>query len=762
HFIAMLGYDPGVGVGYDPAATLASLVTGVVSSLAALILLCRVPTALGSVAAGTLLSVGITTMHVVGMQGVQVPGTFVWHPGLAVAAVLLGSALVCAALLMLPHRDDRRDLIPSATLLSGGIALLHFLAMAAAEVVPDPRTGADAGSLPRAVIATGIATIVLAVLGCSALALVADRLRRMNRVLSEQKAALLTSEERLALALEAGSDGLWDCDLATGAVWTTDRWWHMLGYGPGEMPPCSSTWQALIHPDDRSGTMAQLRAHLAGDTPVFEREHRLRCKDGTWRWILTRAKVVGRDADGEATRLVGTDVDIGVRKEAESRIAHMAAHDALTDLPNRTLFRERLRRRLSEIAEGAGACALLCVDLDRFKEVNDGLGHLAGDALLREVALRLRSGLGDRDTAARLGGDEFAVLLASVENAGEAMARAQAVIREIGRPVQLGDQTIEIGASIGLAVSSGDGADQEALFRRADLALYKAKAEGRNVARAFDPAMDLALAERRRLEADLRRAIARDELVLHYQPQVRSAPGQLVGFEALVRWQHPVRGLVPPGAFIPLAEETGLILPLGEWVLRAACREAAQWPRPLKVAVNLSPRQFQKVDLPERVLAILTETGLSPDRLELEVTETVIINDMARAMTVLRRLKSFGIRIAMDDFGTGYSSLATLQAFPFDTIKIDRSFVSELERRPAAAVIVRAVLGLGRSLGMGVVAEGVETEGQLRFLIAEGCEEMQGYLFGKPQPVDQLPALMAGDAALAGEGMETGRRRASG
>ncbi|AWN50684.1 EAL domain-containing protein [Methylobacterium sp. 17Sr1-1] len=881
HFIAMLGYDPGVGVGYDPAATLASLLVGVAGALAALGLLRRARGTSGRLAAGLLLSLGVAAMHATGMQGVHVPGTFVWHPNLAVAALVVGAALSCAALVVFRRRGERRSLIPAATLLAGGIVLLHLLAMAAAEVVPDPRAGDGADSLPRAVLAAGIAAVTLAVLACSALALVADRLRRMNGVLSGQKAALLASEERmraltdalpqmvwvvrddgttlysnrpfraffgaraaayalcielqhpddrdkaaatwlrarterralatelrwrdpsgayrfhkiviapalqqngvvewigtaldiddmvrarealqvseerLALALDASSDGLWDCDLATGVAWTSDRWWHMLGYAPGELPSRSSTWRALLHPDDRAEARAKLAAHLGGATPVFACEHRLRRKDGTWGWFLTRSKVVARGADGRATRIVGTHVDIGVRKEAESRIAHMAAHDALTDLPNRTLFRERLRQRLSGIGRGEGACAVLCVDLDRFKEVNDALGHLAGDALLREVALRLRAGLSGQDIAARLGGDEFAVLLAAIDGPGDAMARAQGLVRAIGRPIRLGDQSVEIGASIGIAASPADGTDEETLVRRADLALYKAKAEGRNAARAFDPAMDLALAERRQRETDLRRAIARDELVLHYQPQVRPGQGRrspgpafggtLVGFEALVRWRHPSRGLVPPGAFIPLAEETGLVVPLGEWVLRAACGEAAGWARPLTIAVNLSPRQFQQVDLPERVLAILTETGLPPERLEIEVTETVIINDMARALSVLRRLKSLGIRIAMDDFGTGYSSLATLQAFPFDTIKIDRSFVSQLERRPASAVIVRAVLGLGTSLGIRVVAEGVETEAQMRVLLGEGCAEMQGYLFGKPQPVAQLATVMAGEGVF--------------
>ncbi|AWN48493.1 PAS domain S-box protein [Methylobacterium terrae] len=884
HFIAMLGYDPGLGVSYDPAITLASLAVGVISALAALTLLRGARGTGGGVAAGLLLGLGIAVMHATGMQGVRVPGTFAWDPVLAAAAVATGCALACGSLLALSRAETGRGLILSATLLSVGIAALHVLAMAAVRVVPDPRADLAADSLPRAALAAGIAAVTLAVLACSALALVADRLRRMNRVLSEQRTALIAGEERmraltdalpqmvwvapddghavyanrrfqaffgagsssrtqridahhpderapnaaawrqaqeerrtfeaetrwrdpsgayrwhrivivpvphadgtvewigtahdiddivrarealrvsgerLALALDAGSDGLWDCDLATGEAWTSDRLWHLLGYAPGELPAHARTWRALIHPDDRERAVATLVAHLAGATPMFECEHRLRRKDGAWGWFLTRAKVVGRDAEGRATRFVGTHIDISVRKEAEGRIAHMAAHDALTDLPNRTLFRERLRRRLHEVVRDGGSCAILCLDLDRFKEVNDGLGHLAGDALLQAVARRLSAELPAGDTAARLGGDEFAVLVVSVAHPDEARARAQTLLRAVGRPVRIGDQSVEVGASIGIAVAPADGADEETLLRRADLALYKAKAEGRNTVRAFEPAMDAALAERRRLEADLRRALAGDELVLHYQPQVRPACGRLVGFEALVRWRHPSRGLVPPNAFIPLAEETGLILPLGEFVLREACREAARWTLPLKVAVNLSPRQFQQADLPERVLAILTETDLSPDRLEIEITETVIINDMARALSVLRRLKALGIRIAMDDFGTGYSSLATLQAFPFDKIKIDRSFVSQLGERPSAAEIVRAVLGLGRSLRIGVVAEGVETDGQRRFLADEGCEEMQGYLFGKPQPAERLAAMMDGERPATGAVTEGLRAAAS-
>ena len=544
------------------------------------------------------------------------------------------------------------------------------------------------------------------------------------------------SEERLGQALEAGSDGLWDCDLTTGDAWSSDRWWLMLGYEPGELERNARAWQSLIHPEDAPQALHLMREHVKGHSAVYECEHRLRRKDGNWSWMLTRGRVVARDPHGRALRFVGTQIDISARKVAEGRLAYMARHDALTDLPNRTLFYERLDQKLAEARRYGGSCTVLCLDLDRFKAVNDTLGHLAGDALLREIAHRVRTLLRAEDTVARLGGDEFAILLGGQSEADGAGALAERLIAVVQAPILFGDQHMAVGLSIGIALMSAQGETGESVFKRADLALYRAKAEGRNTYRFFDATMDDAVAERLVLERDLRHAIERDELVLHYQPQVSTDSGEIVGFEALVRWTHPDRGLVPPNAFIPLAEESGLIVALGEWVLRTACREAAFWVRPLKVAVNLSPRQFQQADLPERVLAILTESGLSPARLELEITESVIINDMARALGILRRLKSFGIRIAMDDFGTGYSSLATLQAFPFDKIKIDRSFVGQLEGNPQAVVIVRAVLGLGRSLGMGVVAEGVETEEQMRFLAAEDCEEVQGYLFGKPMPIE--------------------------
>jgi diguanylate cyclase (GGDEF)-like protein len=503
----------------------------------------------------------------------------------------------------------------------------------------------------------------------------------------------------------------------------------------------------LLHPEDAPVTGRVLDDHLRGHTPLYECEHRMRRKDGTWLWLLTRGRVVSRAPDGRPLRFVCTQIDIGARKAAEGQIAHMARHDGLTDLPNRALFYDRLEERVAELRLRGGAAAVLCLDLDRFKAVNERLGHLAGDTVLRAVAHRIRLELSAQDTVARLGGDEYAVLVAQGGDPGAIEALAQRLIASVNAPIPFGDQRIEVGLCVGIALAPEHGATGEEVFKHADLALYAAKAEGRNGHRVYDSGMDEAAAQRRDFEDELRRAIAQDELTLHYQPQVTTGGRDLVGFEALVRWIHPTRGLIPPSTFIPLAEESGMILPLGEWVLRAACREAATWDRPLKIAVNLSPLQFLQADLAERILSILAEAGLPPTRLELEITESVIINDMTRALSILRRLKGFGISIAMDDFGTGYSSLATLQAFPFDKIKIDRSFVGHVESSPQAAVIVRAVLGLGRSLGMGVVAEGVETVDQMQFLTDEACDEVQGYLVGKPQPIERLARYVRGEHA---------------
>ena len=418
----------------------------------------------------------------------------------------------------------------------------------------------------------------------------------------------------------------------------------------------------------------------------------------------------------------------------------MAHHDPLTDLPNRMAFNECIAATL-DLAKASGeSFALLSIDLDRFKTVNDVFGHAVGDTLLRDVASRLAQA-SQGAFLARVGGDEFHVITSTGPQPATAEALAAKLCGALDTDIDIDGIPLRVRPTVGVAVFPQDGADVLTLVANADAALFRAKSEARGSIRFFELSMDKQLRDKRALQQDLRTAIVRGEIELHYQPQAY-IDGEITGFEALVRWHHPRQGLVPPGVFIPLAEESGIIVELGEWILRTACREAASWPRPLSIAVNLSPVQFQHGDLAKLVHEILLETGLSPARLELEITEGVLIDDFNRAVSILRRLKALGVRIAMDDFGTGYSSLSYLQSFPFDKIKIDQSFIANLGHSQQAATIVRAVIALSRGLKMPVVAEGVETEEQVKFLAAEWCNEIQGYFVGRPKPIADYAELV--------------------
>ncbi|MGL4243504.1 MAG: putative bifunctional diguanylate cyclase/phosphodiesterase, partial [Beijerinckiaceae bacterium] len=436
--------------------------------------------------------------------------------------------------------------------------------------------------------------------------------------------------------------------------------------------------------------------------------------------------------------------DISELKRRERKIEHLAHHDALTGLPNRVLFHERLEQAIGRANESDGKVAVICLDLDRFKAVNDTLGHHVGDLLLQDVANRIRSVLSERETACRLGGDEFAIICPNVKDPSEATSLAWRLLNTLAQPHSIHDQTVISGTSIGIAISGQDGSTPEVLLKNADLALYRAKADGRGTFRFFEQEMDLKAQARRMMELALRSAVARQELEVHYQPLVDSHTSQIMGAEALLRWKVPGQGYISPAQFVPLAEETGLISEIGRWVLRKACHDAAGWENDIRIAVNLSPAQLRSGDFVDYVKLVLAETGLPAQRLELEITEGMLLHNTETNTRMLMSLKQLGVRISMDDFGTGYSSLGYLRSFPFDKIKIDKSFIADLSKRPDAAAIIRAILTLGRSLGMTTTAEGVETRDQLAYLRAEGCMEVQGFYFATALTETKFREILSG------------------
>ncbi|GGC26448.1 hypothetical protein GCM10011504_00910 [Siccirubricoccus deserti] len=573
-------------------------------------------------------------------------------------------------------------------------------------------------------------------------ALMAEELDQTNASLEASVATLAQQNMHFTAALENMSDGLCLYDPAGHCIVWNTRLLELLRVPHGVVRLGTPLAEMLRHSVLAEGGEAAIAAAL---TRTLQPRHgaelrpqRLALPDG--RTLITRRRQL---PDG---CFVTTFEDVTERLRAEADLHRMAQQDALTGLPNRVA----LHRRLEEVLEACrlrSSFALLTIDLDRFKEVNDTLGHAAGDRLLREMAARCRGALRQTDTLARFGGDEFAVIIDPVTVRQDAAGIAERLIEAIRQPIWLEGTELVIGTSIGIALpgDAGVAADPGQLMRAADLALHAAKAEGGNRACFFEPAMDDKLRARRSLEGDLRQALAAGELAVHFQPQVELGNTRIIGAEALVRWHHPERGAVPPTDFIPLAEDTGLIGTLGEHVLRQACLEAVGWA-PLRIAVNVSPLQFRQRDLAETFARILAETGFDPRRLEVEITEGALLQDSEQTLEKLRRLKALGVRIVLDDFGTGYSSLSYLRQFPFDKLKIDSGFVRGMDRSAESAAIIRAVIGLSHSLGIRVNAEGVETSGQLQALRREGCEEAQGYLFGRPMPPREFAALLRDQA----------------
>ena len=484
---------------------------------------------------------------------------------------------------------------------------------------------------------------------------------------------------------------------------------------------------------DADNSVNQYFARIARESPDAQTQQIVKLRNG-------RIVNIIRQGLGDGG-WVATHEDVTERRRIEERIHHMARHDALTDLPNRVNFTACLTDELHAIERG-GSLALLCLDLDRFKSVNDTLGHPSGDVLLKQVAERLRAATRDTDVVARFGGDEFSIIQSKCEQPTSATALAERLIEVLSAPYDVHGNQVVIGVSVGIAIAPSDGTGADVLLKHGDMALYRAKADGRGTYRLFEQEMDARMHARRALEVDMRQALERDQFEVHYQPLIDLASGNLSGFEALVRWRHPTRGMVSPGEFVPLAEDIGLIVPIGALVLRKACLAAAAWPEDIKVTVNISPVQFQNRKIITEVSRALAEAALAPHRLELEITEGVLLQDAEATLSMLHQLRAMGVRIAMDDFGTGYSSLSYLRSFPFDKIKIDRSFISHIANDDGAVAIIRAITSLAAGLGMATTAEGVETAEQLMHVRNAGCSEAQGYLFSPARPESEIPELL--------------------
>jgi diguanylate cyclase (GGDEF)-like protein len=718
HFIAMLAYDPGVVIGYSLALTLLSLFTAALVTTFGFGVAARWSAPLG----GAIIGGGIASMHYLGMASVELPARITWIADLVTLSIAFGVTFGAASLALAHRIAGRPAGVAASILFTAAILTLHFTAMGALEIVPDPWRTTDQFYLMPDELGIAIAGVTVIILGLSLTGSFIDRLHERDR--------------RLAMAIDNMTQGVVLFDSGNRVIAFNDRYIEMYGLSRDVVRPGASL-EAVIRHRHEIGA-------LGGDPAAYCRDVLARIRAGR-----TVNRVV-EHPDGRGIAVVNrplangdwiaTHEDITGRRLADRRIEYLAHHDTLTGLPNRVAFGEYLAAALARARDQGQCFGLLCIDFDRFKEINDLFGHAIGDAFLVAVSARM-SAAAEGNFIARLSGDEFAIVVTNGQLPENAAGLAGRLLKAVGGEVIVEHRALRVSMSVGVAIYPDHADDAGTLIANADAALYEAKARNRGTVRVFDAAIDAQRRCRHELQLDLRFAVPRNELSLHFQPQA-TAERQIVGFEALVRWQHPSRGMIMPDDFIALAEESSTIVEIGEWVLREACRQAGAWCEPLRVSVNVSPVQFRHGDLVQTVHAILIETGLAPGRLEIEITEGVLIDDCARALSVLRRLKAMGVRIALDDFGAGYSSLSYLQAFPFDKIKIDRAFISQLFHKREVVAIVRAVVGLAHALRMRVVAEGVETEDQFDVLARESCDELQGYLIGRPQPVEAYARVL--------------------
>ncbi len=781
HFVGMLAFHlhgphGRVALAYDVPLVVLSVLVALAAAALALGIAVRPALSRGALAGSALLmGTAIAGMHYIGMAAMRMPARLGYDHLMVALSLLVAAGASFAAIWLFrrlgnAHSRAERWARRGASVVMGlAIAGVHYTAMAAARFTDGtPHPGIDDALLATSGLAVSVALGTLVVFGLAAAGIAWDRAHR-----SALDESIRESETRLRVALSAADLVVWEWDLGAGEAIVYSATGEPLARDArmGVQTMRDATFMDEVHPDDQERVRAAFdRASAPG--VELEMEYRTRHTDGEWRWRYVRGHVTADDA-GVPTRVVGVGMDVTRRKELEEQLVHQAFHDPLTGLANRVLFHDRVEHALARSARGGSVPAVLFLDLDNFKNVNDGFGHAVGDRLLVEIAGRLARGVRAADTCARLGGDEFAVLLEDGRDEGEAAQQAahvaERLITAFQAPFTLPDGTTMVtGASIGIATAVA-GESAEVLLRNADLAMYRAKHGGRGQYAAFEQQMHASVRHRLELEAELRAAVGgatehdagrsadAPQFELHYQPIVELGAGGLSGFEALVRWRHPRRGLVSPGEFIPIAEESGLIVPLGRWVLREACRQVAAWQRErpaglpsLRVSVNISGRQLAEPELPREVRAALDDAGLPASALVLEVTESMLVDDGATTLERLHALKALGLELAIDDFGTGYSSLGYLQRFPVDVLKIDKTFVDDLGGLEPESPLANAIVGLGSALGMRVVAEGIETAGQWSHLREIGCEYGQGFYFARPLTVSAARALLAAEDGAMG------------
>ncbi|MDR7306777.1 EAL domain-containing protein [Rhodoferax saidenbachensis] len=565
------------------------------------------------------------------------------------------------------------------------------------------------------------------------------------------EATLHESEERWKLALESAGDGVWDWHIQSGKEFLSKRLIEMYGFTEDELRSHPDELDNRTHPDDLAQLAQDRQAHFDGLTPTYTNEHRVRCKDGSWKWVLTRGMVISRDAAGHPLRMIGTHTDITARKNAEALVRQHAYFDPLTGLPNRRMLRDRLEQEIKRSRRDNLQLAILFIDLDHFKAVNDTLGHDNGDLLLAEAAQRLRQCVRESDTVARMGGDEFTILITELTHTGGLEPLLEKLLQSMAQVFQLGTEQMFVSASIGITLYPLDGTEVETLYKNADQALYVAKGAGRNRYSFFTPALQEAALTRARLATDLRFALGAQQFHLLYQPIVELATGAVYKAEALIRWQHPERGVVSPAAFIPIAETSGLIVEIGDWVFAQAARQVQQWRQSVhpqfQISINSSPVQFQHARTQSETWVQRLQTqGLPGECLTVEITEGVLLDSNAGVTAKLLEWRDAGIQVALDDFGTGYSSLSYLQKFDIDFIKIDQSFVRDLHAQSTNFTLCKAMVAMAHALGLQVVAEGVETAEQRDLLLQAGCDYAQGYWFARPMPAEALVDWVAARA----------------